>query len=79
MSELVTIDLTDAERRLMYLAINEYSGLAKYGKPLFAPLFGASTINEFDTTVDRLRAAVENADALSDLDWARALLLSEIS
>jgi hypothetical protein len=79
MSELVTIDLTDAERRLMYLAINEYSGLAKYGKPLLAPLFGASTIDEFDATLHQLRSAVENSEPLSDLDWARALLLTEIS
>jgi hypothetical protein len=70
MSELVTIELTDAERRLMYLAINEYSGLAKYGKPLLAPLFGASTIDEFDATLHQLRSEVENSDPLSDLDWA---------
>jgi hypothetical protein len=56
----------------MYLAINEYSGLAKYGKPLLAPLFGASTIDGFDATLHQLRSAVENSDPLSDLDWARA-------
>jgi hypothetical protein len=72
MSELVTIELTDAERRLMHLAINEYSGLAKYGKPLLTPLFGASTIDEFDATLHQLRSEVENSDPLSDLDWARA-------
>jgi hypothetical protein len=79
MSELVRIDLTDAEHQLLFHGINEYSGLAKYGKTVLAPLFGASTTDEFDATLHRLRAAVEDCEALSDLDWARALLLTEIS
>ncbi|KAA8958640.1 hypothetical protein [Mycobacterium sp.] len=78
MSELVEIDLTEDERRLMFHGLNEYSGLAKYGKPLLVPVFGASTVDEFDALVHRLRAAIENEEPLSDLDWAHALLLTEI-
>ena len=79
MSELVRIDLTEDERRLMLYGLNEYSGLAQCGKPLLAPIFGASNIGEFDALVYRLRAAIENEEPLSDLDWAHALLLTEIS
>ncbi|WP_123026359.1 hypothetical protein [Mycolicibacterium stellerae] len=53
--------------------------MSKDGKPLLAPLFDAATIDEFNAMVYRLRAAVEDAEPLSDLDWARALLLTEIS
>lgn len=79
MSELVRIDLTDNERQLIFHGLNEYSGLAKDGKPLLGPLLGATTIGELDTLIYRLRDAVEKGEPLSDLDWARALLLTEIS
>jgi hypothetical protein len=78
MSDLIEIDLTEDERFLIFHGLNEYSGLAKDGKPLLASLFGTSTVDEFNALVYRLRAAIEDREPLSELDWARALLLTEI-
>jgi hypothetical protein len=77
-SELVSIDLTDEERQMLVLALNEYGGPAN-GVPLLAPLIGVSTVDEFYRLLNALMTALENKEPLSDLDWARALLLTEIS
>ena len=45
---------------------------------LLAPLLGLSTVDEFWTLTDRLMNAVRAKAPLSDLDWARALFLTEI-
>jgi hypothetical protein len=77
-AELVRIDLTDDERRLLVHGLNEYLGPAK-GGPLLTPLVGLSTTAEFYQLLASLMAAIENGEPLSDLDWARALVLTEIS
>jgi hypothetical protein len=75
---LVTIDLTDDERLLMVLALNEYFGAAQRGWPLLIPLLGLSSTDEFRALLHQLMEAIEDKKPLSDLDWARALLLTEI-
>jgi hypothetical protein len=77
--EMVTIDLTDDERNLMVHGLNEYFGSGKQGARLLAPVMGVSTVDEFHDLVMRLRVSIDRRNALSDLDWARALLLTEIS
>jgi hypothetical protein len=75
---LVAIDLTHDERQFVVLSINEWSGSA-HGALLLLTVFGLSTKDEFDGMVIRLRDAIALSKPLSDLDWARALLLTEIS
>jgi hypothetical protein len=58
--------------------LNEYFGAAKRGWSLLLPLMGLSTTDEFRALVNRLLEAIEDKKPLSDLDWARALLLTEI-
>lgn len=74
----VDVELTDDERQLLVLGLNEYLGPAK-GAPLLTPLVGLTSETEFTPLLLRLMAAIEQREALSDLDWARALVLTEIS
>jgi hypothetical protein len=78
MNELVDIDLTRDERMLFMHGLNEYFGLAKRAGPVLAPLMGLASVEQFDDLVLRLRDAIDTGRPLSDLDWARALLLTEI-
>jgi hypothetical protein len=77
-AELVAIDLTDDERLLLIHGLNEYFGAAKRGWSLLTPLMGLSSTDEFSALISRLLEAVEDKKPLTDLDWARALLLTEI-
>ena len=77
-AELVHVDLTDDERLLLVHGLNEYLGPAR-GAPLLTPLVGLSSVEEFYDLIDRLKAAIKSNGPLSDLDWARALVLTEIS
>jgi hypothetical protein len=76
--DLFDVDLTDDERRLLAAGLMEYGGPAQ-GAPVLAPLVGVASVAEFERMVDRLEAAVRKGEPLSDLDWARALVLTEIS
>jgi hypothetical protein len=78
MNELIDIDLTPDERMLFVHGLNEYFGLAKRAKPVLAPLMGLTSVEEFRRLVHRLLDAIKTGQPLSDLDWARALLLTEI-
>jgi hypothetical protein len=79
-SELVAIDLTDDERSLMLQGLNEYGGPVDRDVPLLlTPLLGLSTVDEFWTLRSRLMEGIRATELLSDLDWARALFLTEIS
>jgi hypothetical protein len=70
---LITIDLTETERRL-----SEWHGPAAW-TPLPIEALGLSDWDEFDQLAIRLSEAVERGEPLTDLDWARALFLTEIS
>jgi hypothetical protein len=75
---LVAIDLTDDERQFMATALAEWGGPAR-GQTLLLGVFGLSTADELIDMAWGLGRSIERADRLSDLDWARALLLTEIS
>jgi hypothetical protein len=75
--ELADVDLTDDERRLLLAGLMEYGGPAA-GAGALAPLVGAESVDAFFQLTDRLSAAIKNGQPLSDLDWARALVLTEI-
>jgi hypothetical protein len=76
--DTVGVELADDERQLLVLALNEYLGPA-LGAPLLTPLVGLAAETEFIPLVTRLMTSIEQREALSDLDWARALVLTEIS
>lgn len=75
--ELTHVDITDVERRLLLAGLMEYGGPAA-GAQVLAPLVGTDSVDAFFQLTDRLTAAIKNGQALSDLDWARALVLTEI-
>ncbi|OBG25188.1 hypothetical protein [Mycobacterium sp. 852002-51057_SCH5723018] len=78
-SELVAIELTDEERKLIVLALNEYAGTAQHTYRLLCPVLGQSSKQEWFQLVNRLSLAIEIKKPMSDLDWARALFLTDIS
>jgi hypothetical protein len=77
--ELIAIDLTDQERRFMVLALNEYGGPAKDAYQLLCPVVGQPNKDEWVRLINRLMESIEDNEPLSDLDWARALFLTEVS
>src|SRR5262249_43497599 len=77
-SELVAIDLTDVERRFMFLAINEFFGPA-HGQILMIRALNLSGRTEFDEVANRLGNAIKDGEPLSQRNWARALFLTEVS
>jgi hypothetical protein len=77
--ELVAIELTDEERELIVLALNEYAGTAQHTYRLMCPVFGQSDEHEWYQLTTRLKAAITNKQQLSDLDWARVMFLTDIS
>jgi hypothetical protein len=74
----VVIDLTDEERRFMYLALYEFFGPAR-GQSVMIQALGLPGRAEFDNLVKRLGDAVKDEKPLSEADWARALFLTEVS
>ena len=71
MTELIDIDLTDDERRLLFHGLNEYGGSIHY-KPVMTRALGLPDRASFDALLDRLRNAIWQKEPLSRLDWARA-------
>jgi hypothetical protein len=78
-AELVAIELNDEERELLVLALNEYAGTAQHTYKLLSPVFGQSSKHEWYQLTTRLKEAIRNKEPLSDLDWARAMFLTDIS
>lgn len=77
--ELVAIDLTDEERKLMVLALNEFGGTAQHTYQLLCHLLSQSNSDGWARLVNRLISSIKNKEPLSDLDWARAMFLTDIS
>jgi hypothetical protein len=75
---LVSIDLTDDERDFMFGNLGEWGGPAR-GAKLLLPVIGLSTARELLDMAYRLGDSIRDGAGLSDLDWARALLLTEIA
>jgi hypothetical protein len=76
--ELFAVDLTDEERKLIVLALNEYAGTAQHTYRLLCPVLGQSNKHEWFRLINRLVSAIENKEPLSDLDWARVMFLTDI-
>jgi hypothetical protein len=78
-SDIVAIRLTPDEQHFIETALIQWRWLAT-GYPLPIKALGlAEDWPQFDELVDRLRAAIAAKEPLSELDWARALFLTEIS
>jgi hypothetical protein len=77
-TDQIDIELTERERTFIADALYAWSGPAGW-KPLPIDALGLSDWDAFDALTDRLRAAVSQGDALTELDWARALFLTEIT
>jgi hypothetical protein len=77
-TELVDIDLDEAQRRLMGATLSEYSRSPRRAYPLLAPLVGQATYDEWADYCSFLKEAVNKEDSLTDLDWSRALFLTDI-
>jgi len=75
----VAIDLTDEERELIVLALNEYAGTAQHTYQLLCPVLGQSDENDWYQLTTRLKKSIKKREPLSDLDWARAMFLTDIS
>ena len=71
-----SLRLTDDER-LLLSGLMEYAGPA-HGAAVVAPVVGAASQEEFFRLTDRLYAAIRDNEPLSDLEWARAPVLTEI-
>ena len=72
------IELDDAERKLMTLALNAYVKTPEKGFKILAPAIGQPNKQEWADYILRLTEAITNDQPLSDLDWARALFLTEM-
>jgi hypothetical protein len=77
--ELVAIDLTDDERSFMYFALIHWGALASDAPLPINALFGIGDWKEFDSLTERLAQAIKDQQPLSDLDWALAVFLTELS
>jgi hypothetical protein len=75
--KLIAIDLNEDERDLLVMAINEYDGTAQGAVELLPPLIGKSSRREWRDYTRQLMENIERREPLSNLDWARALLLTE--
>ena len=78
-AEVVSIDLTGNERDFVYWALTHWgTGLATY-KTVPMTILGIGDAEEFRTLTERLALAVRGGQALTNLEWARALFLTELS
>ncbi|MGB8505994.1 hypothetical protein [Mycobacterium sp.] len=62
----------------MVLVLNKYAGTAQQAYELMGPVVGQSTRHEWSRLVFPLMGAIDRKEALSDLDWTRALFLAEV-
>ncbi|ARG80200.1 hypothetical protein PJK45_19590 [Mycobacterium kansasii] len=77
-SELVAVDLTSDERSFIQHALYQWQFSAT-ATPFPIRVLGLSTWEEFDELTGRLSYAVVGGQALTSLDWARVLYLTECS
>ena len=77
-TELVAIELTDDERDFVEQTLKQWS-LSAASTPFPFQVLGLSTWDEFGGLTYRLERAAVDGAALTDLDWARLLFLTEIT
>jgi hypothetical protein len=76
--ELVAVELTKDERDFIQQTLEQWA-LSAASTPFPFQLLGFSTWDEFRKLTGRLEQAVMAGEALTDLDWARVLFLTEIT
>ncbi|PJE05410.1 MAG: hypothetical protein CK429_20245 [Mycobacterium sp.] len=76
-ADLVSIELTDREREFIQQALRQWDGSAS-DAPFPFQILGLSRWEEFGELAVRLDRALQKHEALTDLDWARVLFLTEI-
>ncbi|WP_071288329.1 hypothetical protein [Mycolicibacterium llatzerense] len=77
-SPLVAVELTADERDFIEQTLEQWT-LSASGKPFPYQVLGLWSWDEFGDLVIRLSDAVMAGEALTDLDWARVLFLTEIA
>lgn len=77
-SGLVAVDLTDDERNFIRQTLRQWEASAS-GQPFPFQVLGLPTWEEFGALTLRLERAVTDHEALTDLDWARVLFLTEVT
>lgn len=77
-SELVAVDLSEAEREFIAQVLQQW-GLSASDAPFPFQILEMSTWEQFGELTYRLQCAVENSEPLTDLDWARVMFLTEIT
>jgi hypothetical protein len=77
-TELVDIDLDEKQRKLIAVTLNEYARSPWRAYPLLAPMVGKPLFDEWVEYCRLLKEAVSNKNSLTDLDWARALFLTDM-
>jgi hypothetical protein len=77
--KLVSIELNEDERDLLVMALNEYDGTAQGAAELLPPLVGQMAQRGWRHVHLSLMNAIKREEPLTDLDWARALLLTEFA
>jgi hypothetical protein len=77
-TELVAIELTDDERDFVEQTLEQWSSSAA-SRPFPFQVLGLSTWEEFGALTYRLERAAVDGAALTDLDWARLLFLTEVT
>ncbi|MEE6137974.1 hypothetical protein SKC41_16800 [Mycobacterium sp. 050128] len=77
-TELIDIELTEDERRLLFHGINEYGGSIQY-KSVMTRALGLADRATFYALIEQLLNAIGQHQPLSKLNWARAVFLTEVS
>lgn len=75
---MIAIDLTDEERRVLWLGVYQWEGPAMCTEAL-AMAMGFTSKADLLAQRDRLRDAIKDGHSLELWDWARALVLAEIA
>ena len=77
-SELVAVDLTDDERDFIRQAMHQWESSASR-QPFPFQVLALSTWEGFGKLTLRLERAVTDGEALTNLDWAQVLFLTEVT
>ena len=77
MADRVEIALTGDERRLLRSGVREWGGPARC-TDAFAVAMGFADTADLLAQAPRLSAALRDAEPLSDTDWRRAVLMTEV-
>lgn len=72
------VELDDDERSLMSRTLSAYAKSPQQGFDILGPVAGQQTFDDWAPYIAHLHHAVSDNTQLNDLDWARALFLTEI-